>query len=124
MNSVDQFGIMIPGGDSKPHWFIAFAIVCAIMMHAPYLIQYKVIPCFTDAEHDQVMLDCWKVKQRYYKPQSNQLLIFIVLLIFSNITTTTLWEFYGYVFQFIVKIIPTLIISILNIIMLIKMKVS
>ena len=123
MNSVDQFGVIIPGGDSKPHWFIAFAIVCAIMMHAPYLIQYKVIPCFTDGQHNQAILDCWKVRQRYHEPHSNCHDLFI-LLFFSNITTTTLWEFYGYVFQFIVKIIPTLIISILNIIMLIKMKVS
>ena len=45
-------------------------------------------------------------------------------LCYSNVTKSSIWEFYGYVYQFIVRIIPTLIISIVNIIMLIQMKVS
>lgn len=62
INNVDQFGKMIPGSDSKPHWFISAAILIPFMMHAPYFIQYEVIPCGAGESH--VFLDCWNVTQR------------------------------------------------------------
>ena len=43
---------------------------------------------------------------------------------YSKITSTTLWKFYGYVYEVIVKAVPTFIIFTLNLMMLFKMRVT
>ena len=104
INNVDQFGKMIPGGDSKPHWFISAAILIPFMMNAPFFIQYEAFPCDAGSS-SHVVLDCWNITQ-------------------SPITKSSTWELYGYIHQIFTKWIPTLIICILNLIMLFKMKVN
>ena len=59
--NVDQHGKMIPGGDSKPNWYIFVAICIPLLMQTPYFIQYEIIPCEVDNE-SHVRLDCWTVK--------------------------------------------------------------
>lgn len=61
--NVDQHGKMIPGGDSKPNWYIFVAICIPLLMQTPYFIQYEIIPCELDNE-SHVRLDCWTYKPR------------------------------------------------------------
>ena len=64
INNVDQFGKMIPGGDSNPNWFISAAIFIPFMMNAPFYIQYEVFPCDVGSNPNHVMLDCWNITRR------------------------------------------------------------
>ena len=62
INNVDRCGTVIPGGDTKPTWYIVMAVFSAMVMHVPYVIQFYIVPC--ESEDNLAQLDCWVSEKR------------------------------------------------------------
>lgn len=94
--------MIVTGSDIKPKYLIILAIFSGLVLHIPYNFQFEIIPCEEDSRNFFV-INCWRATP-------------------SNISSSVLWKFYGYLYQVLVKVIPTLVILILNLITLAKMR--
>lgn len=120
MRNVDNCGTIIAGSDTNPICFIILAVFAGLLMHLPYVIQFNIQICHQQLGNETEKVDCWEAEQRYTEKNWDS---HILLLFFcSKITQSVLWQFYGYVYQGVVKVIPILLIMTLNILMLLKMK--
>ncbi len=125
LNDIEKSAGLNGDGTLKTGWIIGVAITFSLAMHIPYLFQFYIVPCSnsTDFNFDFENQTCWRSKNRqaFYNRVRSKL---SNCIIYSQITSTVLWQFYGYIYEVVVKALPMLLIFVLNLLMLIKMRVS
>ena len=66
VRNIDSFGTIISGSDTRPTWYIIFAIFSGLLMHVPYFLQFEMEPC-RDEKEGFIYLNCWIAHPRYVR---------------------------------------------------------
>ena len=97
VNSAHQYKASMPGGAAKYHCYTIFAFMLSLLLNLPHMVHYKIVEC-------PEIENCWTIEQ-------------------SDVAESIFWKILGYLTVFVAKILPLFIITIVDIIIFVKIKV-
>ena len=97
VNSAHQYKASMPGGAAKYHCYTIFAFMLSLLLNLPHMVHYKIVEC-------PEIENCWTIEQ-------------------SDVAESIFWKILGYLTVFVAKILPLCIITIVDIIIFVKIKV-